>query len=162
MPFDINISNKSKLIIIYGFLLLVVAAVFFQTRGPSALKNEYSWTNKLNSASSGPLTENIVNSALANVLDPELQLNILELGLIYKMSIIDRMVNIVMTLTTPTCPFSQTFIEGIKDELLKIPELETINLKLTFDPPWTINRLAPEIRDQLLGLGQAPDHIHNE
>lgn len=157
-------SNRSKLILLYGFLVLTAVAVFFQSQGPSRLKTEHLWTNNSNPDELNALpalTQEKVYSALANVKDPELQLNIHELGLIYEMSIVKRAVNIIMTLTTPNCPFSKTFIQSIKKELLAIPEIETIKLSLTFDPPWTINRLAPEIRDQLIGVDQAPDHLQN-
>lgn len=162
MPFGKPLTNRSRLAVLYGFIVIIALVIIYQTQNPTQATNEYTWTKKVKPDAKealGPLTAEKINQSLARVLDPELNLNVIELGLIYDMKVVDRTVTLLMTLTTPSCPFSKTFIDSIKKELLTIPELSKINLKLTFDPPWTLERLTPQIRSQLMGLG--PDHIHN-
>src|ERR1700694_1621271 len=90
------------------------------------------------------LTEKKVREKLAEVLDPELNISIVELGLIYKVELTkDNGVNITLTLTTIGCPLFSLIEQEIKNKLeeFKIPQ-EKIKLILTFDPPWSMEKMT--------------------
>lgn len=85
---------------------------------------------------------------LETVIDPEIFIDIWTMGLVRKIDIIDdKNVNIEMTLTTPTCPLGPQIIEDIQVTLGKIG-YETVNVALSFDPPWK----APEDLREMLGI----------
>ncbi|PIY69078.1 hypothetical protein COY90_02620 [Candidatus Roizmanbacteria bacterium CG_4_10_14_0_8_um_filter_39_9] len=87
---------------------------------------------------------------LETVMDPELHISIVDLGLIYKVTFTRKKLNIVMTLTTIGCPLFGTIETEIKEVLkdLKIAE-KNINLELTFEPPWDMERMSPRGRAML-------------
>jgi metal-sulfur cluster biosynthetic enzyme len=99
------------------------------------------------------ITETQVRLALKKVIDPELGVNIVDLGLIYKISTSPkRQVHIVMTLTTPGCPLAGVFDGMVRDALNSIQGLDTkddVTIDLTFDPPWITDMMDPETRAQL-------------
>ena len=87
--------------------------------------------------------------ALRQVIDPELMINIVDLGLVYSINHTDRKVLVEMTLTSPACPAGPQIISQAKMFLEKIPEVETAEIKLTMSPPWTPDRMTDDARDQL-------------
>jgi metal-sulfur cluster biosynthetic enzyme len=98
------------------------------------------------------LNKNIVKKQLAQVLDPELGISIVDLGLIYKIEIKKNKVKIVMTLTTIGCPLFSLIEQEIKNKLIELGLKENeINLELTFEPPWSVERMSKKAR-VLLGL----------
>jgi len=96
------------------------------------------------------IDEKIIKDKLKQVLDPELGVSIVDLGLIYEVNINKKKVKIVMTLTTVGCPLFSLIEKEIR---YKLNELglrdEEIELELTFDPPWTIERMSNEARVML-------------
>jgi len=89
------------------------------------------------------ITEKKVWAVLAKVLDPELNIPITEMGLIYKIGLKNNGVKITMTLTTPGCPLFDLIEAEIKGRLKKLGFKEKdIALKLTFDPPWDMNKMS--------------------
>jgi metal-sulfur cluster biosynthetic enzyme len=72
-----------------------------------------------------------------SVRDPEISLDIVELGLIYDISFDESKCNIVMTLTTAWCPVAQEMPVWVKDAALRIPEVDSCDVTVTFEPPWT-------------------------
>lgn len=97
-----------------------------------------------------------VMNQLKTVIDPELGVNIVDLGLIYEVTVTKKegkpFVDILMTLTTPGCPLAGTIQSLIKDALFVFPELDVdhdINVKITFDPPWAIEMMTQEMRMEL-------------
>lgn len=88
---------------------------------------------------------------LKEVLDPELNVNIVDLGLIYKVGVKDGTVKILMTLTTAGCPLAPMFAEMIKRAAKKVPGIKTVKVAVTFDPPWSPERMSPQSR-RALGL----------
>ncbi len=93
-------------------------------------------------------------------MDPELHVNIVDLGLIYDVSAVPvqteagkrTRVHIIMTLTTPGCPLGGMFDRMVKDALKGIDGLDPekdVTIELTFDPPWIVDMIAPEARAQL-------------
>ena len=101
------------------------------------------------------LNEDLVRSALKNVIDPEIGLDIVNLGLVYRVDIIEsgRVVDIDMTLTTPACPAGPQIIEQVKREVTALGDiyknLEDIRVNLVWTPFWSPAMMTEEARDQL-------------
>ena len=87
-----------------------------------------------------PSTE-AVTAALGGVLDPELGMSVVELGLIYGIDIADGAVEITMTLTAPGCPLDEVMGEWVRAAVREVPGVERVDVRLTFDPPWTPDRV---------------------
>lgn len=99
------------------------------------------------------MTEEMVLTAIKAVIDPELGLNIVDLGLIYSVDIAeDGRIAITMTLTTPGCPLHASFAQEIERMLWQsIPDLTGVQVELVWDPPWNPVMISPEGRT-LLGI----------
>ena len=87
------------------------------------------------------VTEEQVVDALATVLDPELGMSVVELGLIYGIAIGCGTVAVTMTLTAPGCPIHDSMSGWVREAVMKIPGVEDVTVTLTFDPPWTPERI---------------------
>jgi metal-sulfur cluster biosynthetic enzyme len=85
-----------------------------------------------------------IRNLLTSVIDPELAINIVELGLVYDITLIGETVSILMTLTTPACPFVDIIEEQIESVL--DPEGYDVVINYTFDPPWSLDKISPAIR----------------
>lgn len=98
------------------------------------------------------ITQSLVTNKLKEVLDPELGISIVDLGLIYKVTVNKNEIDILMTLTTPGCPLISVIEEDIR---LKISELgiekNKIKINLTFEPAWTMDKVTKKGR-KLLGF----------
>jgi len=95
------------------------------------------------------LRERIV-AALKEVHDPEIPLNIYDLGLIYGFEIgEDRHVEIEMTLTAPGCPVAGMLVEQVAQKVGDVPGVSSSHVELTWDPPWTMDRMSDEARLEL-------------
>lgn len=91
-----------------------------------------------------------IETVLRTINDPELGIDIVNLGLVYEIRVSEMNAEILMTLTTPYCPLDQYFEKHIPEKLKeKLPELQSVILRFTFDPPWTQERIAPEARTAL-------------
>lgn len=95
------------------------------------------------------LREKVVE-ALRQVYDPEIPVNIYDLGLIYKLDV-DPMgvVEIEMTLTAPGCPVAQTFPGTVEHALHEVPGITAAHVELVWDPPWCQDRMTDEVKLQL-------------
>ena len=95
------------------------------------------------------LIEKIV-SEIKKIYDPEIPVNIYELGLIYKIEIKEaKKVNIDMTLTSPNCPVAESLPNMVKDNILKLEGVEDVDLKLVWDPPWTPDKMSEAAKLEL-------------
>ena len=95
------------------------------------------------------LTDEIVG-ALKTVYDPEIPLDIYELGLIYKVDIDDdRMVKIDMTLTTPNCPSAAELPGQVENAVAGVPGVREAKVNIVWDPPWDPSRMSDEARTEL-------------
>ncbi len=92
-----------------------------------------------------PLPEKII-AALRNIYDPELPVNIYDLGLIYQISIDGRDVDVVMTLTSPNCPVAGSMPAQVECAIKAFDEVDNVCVELTWDPPWDSNQLSDEVR----------------
>ena len=96
------------------------------------------------------VTKEQVLDALREVIDPELGLNIVELGLIYGVEMDDGHLSITMTLTTPGCPLSMYLTDMAEVAVRKaLPEVATVDIDLVWEPPWDPSRLSEEARNKL-------------
>jgi FeS assembly SUF system protein len=95
--------------------------------------------------------ETEVVRALKNTFDPEIPVNIYDLGLIYKIDVDDyKQVEITMTLTAPNCPMADDLLLEVKQNIEAIEGVKMASINLTFDPPWDKNMMSEEA---LLELG---------
>lgn len=95
------------------------------------------------------LTDQLIEK-LKTVYDPEIPVDIYELGLIYKVDVSDdRDVAIEMTLTAPGCPVAGEMPGWVKDAVMEIPGLKSCAVDLVFDPPWDSSRMSDEAKLQL-------------
>ncbi|VVA44508.1 Fe-S protein maturation auxiliary factor YitW [Candidatus Roizmanbacteria bacterium] len=89
------------------------------------------------------LNKKIVLSKLTEVMDPELNISIVDLGLVYEIKIIKNKVKIIMTLTTIGCPLFSLIETQIKDKMKELKvEDKDVTLELTFDPPWSMEKMS--------------------
>ena len=101
------------------------------------------------------LTDELVRSALKNVYDPEIGLDIVNLGLIYNVDILEegKTVAVDMTLTTPACPVGPQIIEQARREILGLnavyPQLDDVQINLVWSPFWNPAMMSDEARDEL-------------
>ena len=102
--------------------------------------------NKMNSQELG---EKIVKE-LKSIFDPEIPVDIYELGLIYDVLVNeDNEVKILMTLTTPNCPVAETLPQEVEEKIKSIDEVKTAEVDITFDPPWTKDLMSEEAKLEL-------------
>ena len=96
------------------------------------------------------LKEKIV-SEIKKIYDPEIPVNIYELGLIYKIEVNNekKKVIIEMTLTSPNCPVAESLPKLVKENILKIDGIKDVDLKLVWDPPWTKDKMSEAAKLEL-------------
>jgi len=100
-------------------------------------------------ATKGDLVE-----ALLDVIDPELGVDVINLGLVYDIEITKRNKAILhMTLTSMGCPFAAQLEQSVMEVVGALPGIKKVKVDWTFDPPWTSSRITEEGRDQLMALG---------
>ena len=94
--------------------------------------------------------KNKIIAEIKKIYDPEIPVNIYELGLIYKIDISDeKKVNIEMTLTSPNCPVAESLPKMVKNNVLKIEEVSDVDLKLVWSPPWTKDMMSEAAKLEL-------------
>ena len=95
------------------------------------------------------LKEKII-SEIKKIYDPEIPVNIYELGLIYNIEIKDKnIVNVDMTLTSPNCPVAESLPKEVKDNILKIKGVSDVKLNLVWDPPWDKSKMSEAAKLEL-------------
>ena len=95
-------------------------------------------------------TEREIVAALKGVFDPEIPVNIYDMGLIYEIDFEPSGVaHITMTLTAPNCPVADSLVEDVKSAVAGVEGVSEVDLKLTFDPPWDKNMLSDEAKLEL-------------
>ena len=95
------------------------------------------------------LGENVIQT-LCEIYDPEIPVNIYELGLIYDIQISKNWdVKILMTFTAPNCPVAETMPIEIKDKVLKIEKINSVDVEITWDPPWNKEMMSDEAKLEL-------------
>jgi metal-sulfur cluster biosynthetic enzyme len=98
-----------------------------------------------------PPDETAMIDALKEVIDPELMINIVDLGLVYSITLDERLVHVEMTLTSPACPAGPQIVQQSKMAIERLPGIEKANIRLVMSPPWSPARMTDEARD-ILGI----------
>jgi FeS assembly SUF system protein len=103
-----------------------------------------------NASSASRVTEQQVIAALKTCYDPEIPMNIYDLGLIYEVKVnADDSVYIKMTLTAPNCPVAGSLPEQVRARVAALPGVARATVELTFDPPWTKNKMSDLVKLEL-------------
>jgi len=95
------------------------------------------------------LTEKMIRDALKKVKDPELNIDLVTLGLVYDIQVQEAEVKAIISLTTPMCPVAGQIVDEARLAIAKVDGVEKAEVELTFDPPWTPERISPLIRSSL-------------
>lgn len=95
------------------------------------------------------ITEAEVYEVLRECFDPEIPVNIVDLGLVYGVTLQGGVINVIMTLTAPGCQMGAMITQDIQDKLLGLPGCEDANIELVWDPPWNPQMMSEAARKQL-------------
>lgn len=99
------------------------------------------------------VNEETILAALRQVRDPELLVNVVDLGLIYGIEIEEMEhksnLSVVMTMTTPACPYAPELLQAVRDILGDLAGVGKVDVQVTLSPPWTPDRMTEEARDEL-------------
>lgn len=95
------------------------------------------------------LEQDVIIEALKTVIDPELHVNVVDLGLIYTVQSREDEVDVEMTLTTPACPAGPEILKNAVAALERIEGVSKANVKLVMSPPWSPDRMSDAARDEL-------------
>jgi metal-sulfur cluster biosynthetic enzyme len=88
---------------------------------------------------------------LANVYDPELGIDVVNLGLIYGLECKEGKIFVTMTFTTPGCPIGESLADIVEETLSLIPGVTEVIVNITFDPPWNVEMISDEAKRELFG-----------
>jgi metal-sulfur cluster biosynthetic enzyme len=100
-------------------------------------------------ATTGVVSEDQVKLALRRVKDPDLQLNIIDLGLVYGIAVDGTTVKVDMTLTSPACPSGPELMTNAQNEVKSLPGVEKVEVNLVWMPFWTPEKMEPRVRAYL-------------
>ncbi len=95
------------------------------------------------------LDKDVIVGALKTVKDPELNVNVVDLGLVYTIQTRENEVDVEMTLTSPACPAGPEILRNAVGAIEKLEGVAKANVKLVMSPPWTPERMSDEARDEL-------------
>mgnify|MGYP001266523694 FL=1 len=94
--------------------------------------------------------KNKVIEEIKKIYDPEIPVNIYELGLIYKIEVVDNnKINVDMTLTSPNCPVAESLPKQVKDNIMKVEGVSDVNLNLVWEPPWDKEKMSEAAKLEL-------------
>ena len=97
----------------------------------------------------GSVDESQVREALASVYDPEIPVNIVDLGLIYGVDVDGDVVRVTMTLTAPGCGMGPVLVDDVKRRIGQVPNVSRVEVELVFDPPWSRDMMTEEAQLEL-------------
>ncbi len=100
-------------------------------------------------AAPGIVSEDQVKLALRRVKDPDLNLNILDMGLVYQIQVVGTKVKVDMTLTSPGCPSGPEIMTNAETEIKSLPGVEAVEMNLVWTPFWTPEKMEPRVRAYL-------------
>jgi FeS assembly SUF system protein len=93
--------------------------------------------------------KNKIIEEIRKIYDPEVPVNIYELGLIYDIKVVGRKAEIKMTLTSPNCPVAESLPQEVKDGAMQVDEIDDVDIQLVWDPPWTKNMMSDAAKLEL-------------
>lgn len=94
-------------------------------------------------------------AALREVEDPEMPINLVDLGLVYGIDVGERSVRVQLTFTAMGCPATQMIIDDIRSRILREPGIDDVQVDIVWDPPWSSSRLSEDGRQTLQAWGLA-------
>ena len=101
-----------------------------------------------------PVSEDQVRNSLKQCMDPEVPLSIVDMGLIYGIDISENNdVNIKMTMTTQGCPLHETMVDDVKRYTKKVSGVNSVNVDIVWDPPWTMDKMSDEAKAMMKNMG---------
>ena len=95
------------------------------------------------------LTPSLAWQTLKQVIDPEIDCNIVDLGLVYDITIEGAKVIVTMTLTTPGCPMHESLSWGVRNALLNLEAVDDVEVRIVWNPPWTPDRMSDYAREHV-------------
>jgi metal-sulfur cluster biosynthetic enzyme len=95
------------------------------------------------------VNEEDVLRALSEVYDPDLGIDVVSLGLVYEVKVVDEKVFVLFTLTFPGCPYADYLVQEINDAVSNLENVKEVDVKLTFNPPWSPDKIDKDIRAAL-------------
>ena len=102
------------------------------------------------------VTEQAVKESLKGCMDPEVPLNIVEMGLVYGINVSDNNdVNIQMTMTTQGCPLHDTLVSDATRYVKKVPGVNNVKIDIVWDPPWSMDKMTKEAKLKIKNMGSA-------
>lgn len=101
----------------------------------------------------GHPTEAAMRKALTAVLDPEIGINIVDLGLVYGVEAADGVAHVTMTLTTMGCPLTELLHQQCTLVLTRLPNIDHAEVEFTFSPPWSTDMMSDEAKEELRAMG---------
>lgn len=163
-------GSKEPLIqkILLVLIIISAAALIILSFTNKKMKRDYQWTRADAAATSRQLSASEIKnpditsiySLLGAVTDPELDVDIISLGLVHNITADGGHVKIIMTLTTPNCPYVPEMIGSIKKSLFTHPGVDRVDLHITLDPPWTFDQVSPAAKEKLLKMFQRGEVPH--
>ncbi len=92
------------------------------------------------------VSKEALEKALQKVIDPELHLDVWSLGLIYDVKVEESKVHVLMSLTSPVCPYGPQLIEDVRRNIAAVEGVTNVEVEITFSPPWGPDRMSEEAR----------------
>ena len=111
--------------------------------------SEEQQTETQGETTEGAIPKSLIWSALSEVQDPELHMDIVSLGLVYGFEVKDSDVDVEMTLTTPGCPYGPQLLYAVDHAVRSLPEVGEVSINVVWDPPWSPERMSEEARLEL-------------
>ncbi len=93
--------------------------------------------------------KNSIIEELKKIYDPEIPVNIWDMGLIYGIDVQDKMVNIKMTFTSPTCPMMEELLEQVKNSVQQVVQDKNVNVELVWEPAWNLSKMSDAAKLEL-------------
>lgn len=109
-----------------------------------------------------PLTRKHIAEALTSVIDPEVGINIVDLGLVYDIQLDGGTVFVKLTMTTPACPLSSYITSHVETALGSLPGVDAIRTELVWTPPWSPRMIRPEVRERRFGPLRRPAALSSQ
>ncbi len=102
----------------------------------------------------GTVSAQAIENSLKQCMDPEVPLNIVEMGLIYGIDVAENNdVNIKMTMTTQGCPLHETLVQDATRYVKKVPGVNNVNVDIVWDPPWSMDKMSEEAKIKIKNMG---------
>lgn len=108
---------------------------------------------KVDVGADGLPTEATMREALKAVMDPEIGINVVDLGLVYEVAAAENTAHVRMTLTSMGCPLTELIQQQASLVLSRLPGINEVDVEFTFSPPWTTEMISQEAKDELRAMG---------